>query len=276
MKGCLQGSRRMLTVSFSVQSILKDKEDDCDTMLKIFDSLRELTFHSICLRLLLAAVTGGLIGYGRTRKKRAAGMRTYMITSLGSALTIVLSLFEYEMLQTIWADSALLAGGLKIDVSRYGAQVIAGIGFLTAGTILASAHHQVSGLTTAVGLFGSACIGLACGAGFFELVCVSALLLIFFLEVLPPMELAFRSKKHNVTLYVECYNIADVAKICDLITCHQARVFDIDIEHPGSKNDVLPGAIIDVHLNRDNYSLSELYSSVAEMDCVHYVQELIQ
>ncbi len=245
-------------------------------MLTLFDPLRELTFLSVCLRLLLSAFVGGLIGYGRSRKKRGAGMRTYMITSIGAALTVVLALYEYQMIQSAWSGAAELAGGIKIDISRYGSQVISGIGFLTAGTILASAHHQVSGLTTAVGLFGSACIGLAVGAGFFELVLISALLLLFLLEVLPPLELAFRHRKHNITIYVEFYNMEDIAKICDGITAHQARIFDIDVERPGKEHVVLPGAIIDIHINRDHISKSEFFSSIAEMDCVHFIEELIQ
>ncbi len=245
-------------------------------MLTLFDPLRELSFLSVCLRLLLAALTGGLIGYGRSRKKRGAGIRTYMITSIGAALTVVLALFEYEMVQTGWAEAVSLAGGMKLDISRYSAQVIAGIGFLTAGTILASAHHQVSGLTTAVGLFGSACIGLAAGAGFFELVLLSGLVLLFFLEGFPPFELAFRHRKHNITVYIQFYNMGDIAKICDAITAQKARIFDIDIERPGKQTDVLPGAIIDVHMDRKSMSRYEFFSTIAEMDCVHFIQELIQ
>ncbi len=245
-------------------------------MLKVFDPLRELTFLSLCFRLPLAALAGGIIGYGRSRKKRAAGLRTYMITSLGAALTVVLSLYEYEMLQSAWSSYVELAGGLKIDVSRYGAQVIAGIGFLTAGTILASAHHQVSGLTTAVGLFGSACIGLACGAGFFELVLVSSVFLIIILELLPPLETAYRGKRNNITIYIEFYNLNDLPQIYDMILSCKARIFDIDLEPASAKNNSLPGIILDVHVNKRYSSVSELFSSVAEMDCVHYIQKLVQ
>ncbi len=245
-------------------------------MLTLFDPLRKLTFLSVCLRLILAAFIGGLIGYGRSRKKRGAGMRTYMITSIGAALTVVLALYEYQMIRNGWSGAAELAGGIRLDISRYSSQVISGIGFLTAGTILASVHHQISGLTTAVGLFGSACIGLAVGAGFFELVFVSALVLFFFLEVLPPIELAFRHRRHNITIYVEFYNMADISKICDEITSHQARIFDIDVERPGGQNVVFPGAIIDIHINQDNISKSEFFSLIAQMDCVHFIEELIQ
>ncbi len=245
-------------------------------MLSILDPIREFTFLSVCLRLVLAAFVGGLIGYGRSKKKRGAGLRTYMITSVGASLTVILALYEYEMIQTSWAQAAELAGGMKLDVSRYSAQVIAGIGFLTAGTILASAHHQVSGLTTAGGLFGSACIGLAVGAGFFELVIVAALLMLYILEVIPPIELAFRHRKHNIMIYVEFYNIEDIAKICSEINANNAKIFDIDVERPSQHHDLLPGAIMDIHISRDNVSKSEFFSSIAEMDCVHYIQELIQ
>ena len=104
---------------------------------------------------------GGLIGYGRARKRRSAGMRTYMLTCTGAALTMLIALYEREMLYDgQWAWAASFAD-IKFDASRFSAQVINGVGFLAAGTILSAAHHQVSGLTTAIGLFVTAGIGIA-------------------------------------------------------------------------------------------------------------------
>ena len=147
-------------------------------MISIFDTLRDMTFLSVCVRMLLATVCGGIIGMEREHKRRAAGFRTYMLVSLGAALTMLLGQYEFHMLQGSWSQIAEFAGN-KINVARFGAQVINGIGFLGAGTIIVTGKQEVKGLTTAAGLWASACMGLAIGAGFYEgalLACIVILL----------------------------------------------------------------------------------------------------
>ena len=129
--------------------------------------LRELNMASLLLRLILAMLCGGLLGLERGRKRRPAGSRTYMLVCLGAALTMVLSQYEYVMLTTEWADVSTELG-IRTDVARFGAQVVNGIGFLGAGTIMITGRQQIKGLTTAAGLWASACMGLAIGAGFYE------------------------------------------------------------------------------------------------------------
>ena len=131
----------------------------------MIDYLRELNFVSIALRLLLSAVIGFSLGMERGRKRRPAGCRTYMLVCMGATLTLLLSQYEYYMLTNRWYDLALEIG-IRTDVSRFGAQVINGVGFLGAGTILVTGRREVKGLTTAAGLWASACMGLAIGAGF--------------------------------------------------------------------------------------------------------------
>ena len=112
--------------------------------------LRELHFASVVVRLALAMLLGGCIGLERGRKRRPAGFRTYMLVCLGAALTVLLSLYEFTMVTGPWSDICAEIG-IKTDVSRFGAQVINGIGFLGAGTILVTGRQQVKGLTTAAG-----------------------------------------------------------------------------------------------------------------------------
>ena len=134
---------------------------------RILSFLRSFSFISILIRLLLAMTAGAVIGFGRTRRQRPAGLRTYMLTAIGACLAMLLVIYEYTMLTGPWSP-AVESVGMKFDASRYAAQVISGIGFLGAGTIVAAAHQQVSGLSTATGLFAIACIGLAAGAGYIE------------------------------------------------------------------------------------------------------------
>ena len=124
-------------------------------MLQALDVFREMTFLGVALRLIMAMFCGGLIGLNRERMRRPkglAGFRTYMMVSVGAALTMLLSQYEYTMITHQWAS---IAGevGIKTDVSRFGAQVINGIGFLGAGTILVTKDNQIKGLTTAAGLW---------------------------------------------------------------------------------------------------------------------------
>ena len=110
--------------------------------------LREMNVASVLLRLTVAMLFGGFIGLERERKRRPAGFRTYMLVCLGAALTMLLSQYESYMVTHAWHETAMEIG-LRTDVSRFGAQVINGIGFLGAGTIIVTGKQEVKGLTTA-------------------------------------------------------------------------------------------------------------------------------
>ena len=125
-------------------------------MLSVLDGLRGVTLLSAALRLLLAMACGGLIGLERAFKRRPAGFRTHILICMGAAMTTLTSQYLY------------LYMGLYTDMARLGAQVVAGIGFIGAGTIMVTSRQRVKGLTTAAGLWASAIVGLALGGGFFE------------------------------------------------------------------------------------------------------------
>ena len=136
--------------------------------MEIAERLGDFTFGSMVLRLALAMACGGLLGYGRSRKERAAGLRTYMLVCLGAAAAVLISLYLYTMLHGMWQETTLVVGD-KFNAARIAAQTIAGIGFIGAGIIIKVSHSQVSGLTTAAGLWTTGIIGLAIGAGYYEL-----------------------------------------------------------------------------------------------------------
>lgn len=123
--------------------------------------LMELNEVTILVRLLISAVFGGLMGFERARKMRAAGLRTYMLVCIGACVAMMTGIFVCKSFG-------------NADPGRIAAQVISGIGFLGAGTIMMSGYHRITGLTTAAGLWVSGCLGLAVGAGFY----VGAILMI--------------------------------------------------------------------------------------------------
>ena len=115
------------------------------------------------LRILCAALLGGLIGLEREYRAKEAGFRTHFLVALGSALFMIVSAYGFSDVQMAGMTS-------RWDVSRVAAQVVSGIGFIGAGTIIfRKAENMVSGLTTAAGLWVTAAIGLACGGGMYIL-----------------------------------------------------------------------------------------------------------
>ena len=127
------------------------------------------------LRIFVAALLGGFIGLEREYREKAAGLRTHFLVALGSALFMIISAYGFS--------SALVSSEHRLDVSRVAAQVVSGIGFIGAGTIIfRKAENVVSGLTTAAGLWVTAAMGLACGGGMYVLAIGSTVMVLFGLE----------------------------------------------------------------------------------------------
>ena len=169
-------------------------------MLTALDPLRQLNFASLLFRLALAMFFGGMIGMERQRKRRPAGFRTYMLVCLGATLAGIVSQYNFIMLSTTFLETAKEVGRTT-DVSRIGAKVIGGIGFLGAGTVIVTGRQEVKGLTTAAGLWASACMGLAIGAGFYECVVLAFLLIFLCIRLLPPLENLMVERARNMNLY---------------------------------------------------------------------------
>ena len=237
-------------------------------------SLREFNFFSVLFRLILAMAAGAVIGYGRTKKNRTAGFRTFMLTAIGAALTVLLSMYEYEMMKGQWAG-VVEEIGMKFDGSRFSAQVISGIGFLAAGSIIAVEHKQVEGLTTATGLFASVCMGLAAGAGFYECVVIAIVLILFTLEVLEPLEVRFKRRTRNITFYVEYDHMESLQDIIKILKDRDSKIYGIEVERMHREGEKYPSAVFSLRLGKEYPSHSEVLSTIAEMPCVYRIEELI-
>ena len=125
-------------------------------MLHFLDGVRGITLVPVIVKLLCAVLLGGIIGVERSYKNRPAGFRTHILVTLGAAVASMAGIYLY------------VRAGLPADVSRIGAAVVSGLGFLGAGTIIVTKNFTIKGLTTAAGLWTSGVIGLALGAGFYE------------------------------------------------------------------------------------------------------------
>ena len=233
-----------------------------------------ISFGGMVLRLLTAMLCGSLIGFGRSRRDRNAGLRTYLLVCVGSTVATMISLFQYEMLQTAWLDTALESGA-KFDAARIASMAVVGIGFCGAGLIVKISYHQVHGLTTATGLFATVCLGIACGLGFYACVIPSLIMIMLVLNVLSPLEGAYKRKLKSCTLSVEFESVSDITAIVETLEKINVIVRDVDVDPTDSTEDQLASAVFVLQLPRDNYSHSSIMTTVAEMSCVYSVQELV-
>lgn len=152
--------------------------------------LREVTYLAVVLRIVAAALLGGLIGLERGLKNRAAGLRTYMLVCVGACLVMLTNQYIYQSTATG-------------DPVRMGAQVVSGIGFLGAGTIIVTRRNQIKGLTTAAGLWSAAGVGLALGIGFYEAAVLGALAIFTVMTLLQRMDNRMHSKTKRMDIYFE-------------------------------------------------------------------------
>lgn len=127
-----------------------------------------MTYYEVIIRLLLAILIGGIVGYEREFQNRPAGFRTHILVCVGAAVVSMIQLYDVEVTMNKVLMNPELAGVLKADMGRLGAQVITGVGFLGAGTIIRN-NGSVKGLTTAASLWAVACVGLAVGLGYYFL-----------------------------------------------------------------------------------------------------------
>ena len=237
----------------------------------MIDYLRQFNMASVLLRLTLAVVCGGLIGVNREHKRRPAGFRTYMMVCMGAALSMILGQYEDTMLHTL-LSGAFGAVGQPTDVTRFGAQVINGIGFLGTGTILITEQREVKGLTTAAGLWATACMGLAIGAGFYEGVALSFVCIFLSIKVLPYVELFLLSRSRNMNLYVE---LTSLERLKDFITLTKAigiQIFDVELDRKRAAGGGV-GVVLYLHLPK-NQSHTKLLTDLSYSPDVRAIDEI--
>ncbi len=153
-----------------------------------------ISWAEILIRLCLAGLLGAFIGLERERKDWAAGLRTHMMVSVGSCLIMIVSAFGFS--------DILGTEHVTLDPSRVAAQVVSGIGFIGAGTILFLKQGAVRGLTTAAGLWTVAAIGLATGGGLYFAACTTTIIALIILWMLKPVEKFYSKKFRHKTLRI--------------------------------------------------------------------------
>lgn len=229
-------------------------------MKEFYALITEYNTVSVLFRLTLAVVIGGLIGIERGRKRRPAGFRTHMLVCLGAAMTMLIS-------QHLWLS------GYNTDLSRLGAQVVSGIGFLGAGTILVTGRHQIKGLTTAAGLWASASIGLAIGAGFYVGALFAFAFVLLAITVFSHLEAKLIASARNMNLYVEYADSETLGRVIDNIKKLNVKIYDVEITKNRASEGISTGAILSVRLPHA-LPHAVVMAEIASADGVRGVEEL--
>lgn len=222
--------------------------------------LRELNIYSVILRVLLSLVIGGMIGLERERKNQPAGLRTYMLVCMGATLVMMTNQYMF-----ITYGSG--------DIARMGAQVISGIGFLGAGTILVTRSNQVRGLTTAAGLWSAACVGLAIGIGFYEGAVLVAVGIMITMTFLLKWEGFVRTRSMTINLYI---NMTSMEAITDFVSyCNQKdyAIIDMQVSKDTDTGHNMIALMASLQLTKGT-SHVETVEGISKLEYIKYIREM--
>ena len=230
-------------------------------MAEVLDYLSELNGVSITVRLLMAVFCGGLIGIERGRKGQAAGCRTHMLVCIGSASVMMTNIFVYNNFESIG------------DPTRLGAQVVSGIGFLGAGTILVTSKNQIRGLTTAAGLWASACMGLAIGIGFYKLAIIGNIFIFLAIVIINK----FDRKVYGISKIIDTYiEFNDSHVITELIIIARENDFSVNnvqiIKNQSSKYG--NNAVLFSLKAKEKLDHNEVIALLGSIDGVLFIEEV--
>ena len=229
--------------------------------MQMLNEIQGMGEGAVVIRLTLATLFGCLIGWERLVKHHSAGIKTFALVSLGSAVATVLNIYLAMM------------PDLNADVSRIPAGVVSGIGFLGAGTILVTGRQQIKGLSTAASLWVTSCMGMAIGAGYMIVGCSCFLLVLLANIVLYRLSSRVEENSRHMSVYIEVSKSRGVSKLLKAI--NEAR-FDIT-SMIKSREKTLQSTdlalIIDIDLDRRR-SHQEVINMISDLDYVNYVEEV--
>lgn len=218
----------------------------------------ELNIGTILIRLVLAVLCAGVIGVERAKKRHAAGFRTYILVCLGAAIAMLTNQFIFETYGTG-------------DASRFGAQVISGIGFLGAGTILVTSRSQIKGLTTAAGLWASACIGLTIGVGFYTLALIGTLIIIVCLSLFPYIEKWLTKRANMIELHIELDERASLKELVNFVRKQGMRIILVENNTAYARSGL---SVYTISLDTSKLDNDNVIDILRSLEYVNYVEKI--
>ncbi|MDD6275524.1 MAG: MgtC/SapB family protein [Clostridia bacterium] len=226
-------------------------------MIHSIDFLRDISTLSVLVKLIVSVLCGGLIGIEREKKRRPAGFRTHILICLGATMT------------TLTSEFLLLGMNLYTDIGRLGAQVIAGIGFIGAGTIIVTKRRQVKGLTTAAGLWTCAIIGLTIGAGYYEAAVIATVVILLAEIFFSKFEYWILVNSRNLNIYVEYTDNDSLDAVILNLKINKVVILDMEITKSGGNS----CAILQLQLPQ-KMAQSKVLTSISSTDGIISVEEL--
>jgi putative Mg2+ transporter-C (MgtC) family protein len=209
-----------------------------------------MIWYEVILRLILAIIVGGLIGYEREYKNRPAGFRTHILVCLGATVISMIQLYSIQETTNMIIQYPVLASALKADIGRLGAQVITGVGFLGAGTIMHD-KGSVKGLTTAASLWVVACIGLGVGLGYYFLTVASTIAVFLILVTLKQVEVRFFQKAKVEKFEVQYINKVElVTHMEEYFSSKNIKVQNIEFELEEEEDSIYKTSLYTVRIPR--------------------------
>ena len=231
-------------------------------MLSIFDGLREVTFVSVALRMVLAALCGGCIGLEREYKRRPAGFRTHILICLGAAITTVTGQYLYRVMN------------YNTDLTRLGAQVVAGIGFIGAGCIIVTRRRRVKGLTTAAGLWAAAVIGLCLGMGFYEGGLFATILVLAAELLFSRLEYRMLENTAEVNLLMEYSDKKALDTVLELLNQMELKVQNMVITRSSESDEKRTSNVIFTLQKNKHHRTEAVITDISAVEGVVSVEEL--
>lgn len=217
-----------------------------------------MDYLELALRLVVATVLGAAIGLERERKNHSAGLRTHMLVCLGSSLVMIVSVLVAGQIE-----------GLHGDPTRIAAQVVSGIGFLGAGTILREGL-TIRGLTTAASLWLAAALGLAAGAGLYLVAVVTTAIGLATLAAFSAFERRWFSSSHTARVVVTSEDRpGQLGRIADAMGRHRLNIFQVHLE-PESEG------LVDIAIQVRIEAGANLDAAVQELSSLPGVRRLIR
>lgn len=234
-------------------------------MQKIMEFLADFNIWTVIIRTVLSILAGGVIGLERGKQGRAAGMRTHILVCMGATLTAMIGFYLYYDL------------GIITDPMRISAQVISGIGFLGVGTIMLKGRFQITGLTTAAGLWATAAIGLALGTGFYAGAIATFVGAVITVTVMHSIEYRITKRYNRFGMYIEIKSDNDVRRAIDTLST-KYRITDVQVTAPRSGKSGNVGIEVNVHVSTSAHQRitpNDMAKEIEENDFVIFALESI-
>ncbi len=226
----------------------------------MLEQLRDINIYSIIVRIIFALLIGGILGIERGHKKRPAGFRTYMLVCVGATLVMMTNQYVFQVFNTS-------------DPVRMGAQVVSGIGFLGAGTILVTGRNQVKGITTAAGLWTAACSGLAIGIGFYEGALVGAFAIIFIMAAMHNIDSYIHLHSRVMEFYIEMDNTLPFSEFLKYSRRQALNVTDIQMNVNKYQDTGLTTAFLSIS-GQKKMSHNDILTILENAPGIHYIEEI--